>query len=152
MSAKDVVCLSFLVCSGLLVFAVLSSWLLHGPLTVGRNVMRITKLPTHNDLFNYPVGLLLCWGAGFIVQYIVRDIYRNTGATNALKTTAKWLGLTAQLLGVGLLWLAVPPLILGVLLEAIFVVPLRVSAMETSYFPFLQNWAFGLIILKAFCK
>lgn len=138
--------------SGLLLFGVLSSYLLHAPLTVGRWVMGLTGLPTHNDLFNYPVGLLLCWGAGFIVQYIARDIYRNAGAANALRSTAKWLSLTVQMLGVGLLWLAVPPLILGVLLEALFVVPLRVSLMETSYFPFLQNWAFGLIILKAFCK
>lgn len=138
--------------SGLLLFGVLSSCLLHAPLTLGRWVMGLTGLPTHNDLFNYPVGLLLCWGAGFVVQYIARDIYRNAGAVNALRSTAKWLSLTAQMLGVGLLWLAVPPLILGVLLEALFVVPLRVSLMETSYFPFLQNWAFGLIILKAFCK
>ncbi len=148
----ELVRLFLVVILGLLLFAMLSSWLLHGPLTTGRWLMKATHLPTHNDLFNYPVGLLLCWGFGFLVQYIVRDIYRNTGAVNAFRSTAKWLSLTAQMLGVGLLWLGLPPLILGVLLEALFVVPLRVSVMETSYFPFLQNWAFGLIILKAFCK
>jgi hypothetical protein len=43
-------------------------------------------------------------------------------------------------------------MILGILLETLFVAPMRLTVIETPFFPFLQNWALGLIMLKAFSK
>eukprot|EP00428_Durinskia_dybowskii_P073574 CAMPEP_0170412666 /NCGR_PEP_ID=MMETSP0117_2-20130122/31099_1 /TAXON_ID=400756 /ORGANISM="Durinskia baltica, Strain CSIRO CS-38" /LENGTH=1434 /DNA_ID=CAMNT_0010670389 /DNA_START=607 /DNA_END=4911 /DNA_ORIENTATION=+ len=137
---------------GFTYLAVISSWVLHAPLVTGRAVLELVRLPTHNDLFNFPVGLLLCWGVGFVFHFIWKDISRHAGAQGALSATTKWVLLTAQTIAVGVLWLAVPPLLLGILLEVLFVVPLRVPLYETPLIPFIQNWALGLIILKAFTK
>lgn len=138
---------------GLCVLALTSSWVLHAPLATGRLVMETAHMPSNNDLYSYPVGLLICWGAGYVVQYIALDVMRRNGdALNALAVVGKWVALAMKVLVVGAIWLAVPPLILGVLLEAMFVMPMRLPAYESPYFPFLQNWAIGLILLKAFTK
>jgi hypothetical protein len=141
-----------LVLAGLALLAVISSWVLHAPLAAGRWAMLALRMPTHNDLFNYPVGLLICWGACFVVHYIAQDIARNAGVRSALAATAKWVLLAVKVLTVGTLWLGLPPMILGILLETLFVAPMRLTVIETPFFPFLQNWALGLIILKAFSK
>jgi hypothetical protein len=143
---------SVLIMLGMGLLALSSSWVLHAPLFTGRYAMSLLRLPTHNDLFNYPVGLLICWGVGFVVQYIARDVARNADLYYASRAVVKWVVLAGKVLAVGTLWLAVPPLILGILLEAMFVMPLRLTMYESPFFPFLQNWALGLILLKAFSK
>jgi hypothetical protein len=143
---------SVLIMLGMGLLALSSSWVLHAPLFTGRYAMSLLRLPTHNDLFNYPVGLLICWGVGFVVQYIAQDVARNADLYYASRAVVKWVVLAGKVLAVGTLWLAVPPLILGILLEAMFVMPLRLTMYESPFFPFLQNWALGLILLKAFSK
>jgi hypothetical protein len=149
---QTVLCSSVLIMLGMGLLALSSSWVLHAPLFTGRYAMSLLRLPTHNDLFNYPVGLLICWGVGFVVQYIARDVARNADLYYASRAVVKWVVLAGKVLAVGTLWLAVPPLILGILLEAMFVMPLRLTMYESPFFPFLQNWALGLILLKAFSK
>lgn len=143
---------SALLVLSLMTLSLLSSWILHAPLTVGRWVMQSLSLSPYNDVYNYPIGMLLCWGCCFVVQYIVKDVARNAGAVSAVKSTLKWLAVAGKVLSVGVLWLGVPPFLLGVLIEALIIVPLRMTPFETSQFPYLQNWALGLIILKAVTK
>ena len=77
---------------------------------------------------------------------------RHAGVRSAFTATIKWVALAVKVLGVGILWLGLPPMLIGVLLETLIIDPLRLPVTETPLIPFMQNWALGLIILKAFSK
>ena len=107
---------------------------------------------TENDVFSFPLGTAVCWLAGFVVRYIYNDIMGDFNAKRVLMIVLKWCGIVLKVAAVGLLWLLVPPMLLGYLIEALMVVPVRVSINETPTYPFWQSWAIGLIALKVWTR
>lgn len=136
----------------LLLNAVLASWLLHLPLLTGRAALAAVKLPSNNDIFNFPTGLALLWGCLYVVRFVIQDVMHNWNTPALLRALCKWTTIAAKVLAVGLLWLLVPPMLLGLLLESLCLIPLRTPLMETPQFPLLQCWAVGLILLKVWIR
>merc|ERR1711871_986988 len=66
--------------------------------------------------------------------------------------TIKWCLIALKVVGLGALWLVVPPLLLGTLMESVIVIPARTSWLESPIYPWLQVWALGIIFLKIFLR
>jgi hypothetical protein len=144
----------------LLSFSLLSSWLLHVPLFVGRKVLAMSKFQDSDDIFCYPLGGLICYLGCYMLNFILLDFRRylidpirnqSYFATVAL-AVLKWVTLAFQVVVASTVWLVVPPLLIGYLLEAGVILPFRTDLHSTPSFPFLQSWAIGLILLKLFVK
>ena len=74
------------------------------------------------------------------------------GVQLLVSATIKWTSIALKVFGLGALWLVVPPLLLGTLMESIIVIPARTSWVESPVYPWLQVWALGLIFLKIFLR
>jgi len=139
--------LSLFIVFGMLLFAIISSWLLHGPLTVGRNIIDMLHVSTDNDVFNYPVGLAFCGAIAFVLNFIIQDLVLNRNIFGMLQVVWKWAYRALQFMIVGIYWLVIPPFMLGVIFESLFLNPVRGNTSMSS-FSLLECWAFGLIGLK----
>ena len=64
----------------------------------------------------------------------------------------KWLLISLKVLVLGGLWLVLPPLLIGYIIEAVLIVPFRTSLHETPIYPLTQCWALGLIFLKIWTR
>jgi hypothetical protein len=154
-SVPVVLRVGLLIGTGFFCLAVLSSWVLHLPLLTGRSVLGAASLPINNDMFSYPLGLLLCWGACYLLHIVAKDVLRSAqlqGMWSVALSIGKYVLLCVKILVVGALWSVVPPLLVGFLLEAIFVVPVRVPLYETPKYSFVEGWAVGFVLLKLGAK
>jgi len=75
-------------------------------------------------------------------------VWREIKQDSVISSVVKLAALSLKVLCTGLLWLPPPPLLLGLLLEAVILIPLRTPLYETPQYSFLQCWAIGLILLK----
>ena len=50
------------------------------------------------------------------------------------------------------IWLTIPPILLGTLLESLIVIPIRTPLSETPIYPWVQVWALGLVFLKIWIR
>ncbi len=141
-------------------FSLLSSWLLHVPLFVGRKVLGMSKFQDSDDIFCYPVGGLICYLGYYMLNFIILDFRRylidpirnQSHFVTVALAILKWVTLAFQVAVASTVWLVVPPLLIGYLLEAGVILPFRTDLQSTPSFPFLQSWAIGLILLKLFVK
>jgi len=138
---------------GFFSIAVVSSWLIHLPLKIGRPLLQLLlSADFNNDFFNFPVGLAVCWFLSYILRYIYNDIMVDANLKKLLFVVSKWLGIIAKVVLVGAVWLIVPPMLVGYLIEAFVMIPFRTTIYETPNYPFLQCWAIGLIVLKVWTR
>ncbi len=137
---------------GLMVFTFVSSWVVHAPLSIGRSLLALCGIPPTNDLFNYPAGLCVCWAGSFVVDYVYKDLANDLQVAAVVPVFWKWLLIVCKVLVLGTVWLLVPPLAVGLFIEALFIVPLRTPLNETPQYPFLQCWAIGLIVFKVWTR
>lgn len=105
-----------------------------------------------NDSVCYPLGLGTCWLLSFILRYIYKDVIGEFKMQRLFKVVGKWLLVIAKIAVVGSVWMLLPPLLIGYLIEATFVIPVRTSTMETPQYYFFQCWAIGLIVLKIWTR
>jgi hypothetical protein len=103
-------------------------------------------------MYNISVGFAVCWGVGYLMRYILRDTMRNTNFATVFQATAAWALIGVQVIVLGGFWLTIPPLLIGLLFEAIFDAPLRTPINETPRYPFVQCWALGLVMLKVWTR
>lgn len=139
--------LSVFIVVGMILLATISSWLLHCPLTVGRRLIDMLHVSTDNDVFNYPVGLAFCGAIAFVLNFIVQDLVLNRDVVGVMNVVWKWSVRALQFVLVGMYWLVVPPFMLGIIFESLFLNPIRGNTSVFS-FSLLECWAFGLIGLK----
>lgn len=66
--------------------------------------------------------------------------------------TFKWCVVGAKVSFLATIWLTVPPLMLGTLLESLVVIPIRTPLRETPVYPWVQVWALGLVFLKIWVR
>lgn len=138
---------------GLLLMTILSSWVLHIPLIVGRKSLQTVGIPPTNDIFNYPVGITISWAISKVGVYLLKDLVNNRNTIRSIiKAIQKWTILTVEVVVIGIVWLIVPPILIGYLLTASILVPMRASLNETPQYPFVQCWAIGLILLKVWMR
>ena len=139
--------LSVFIAVGMILLSTISSWLLHCPLTVGRRLIDMLHVSTDNDVFNYPVGLAFCGAIAFVLNFIVQDLVLNRDMVGVMNVIWKWAIRALQFVLVGMYWLVVPPFMLGIIFESLFLNPIRGNTSVFS-FSLLECWAFGLIGLK----
>jgi hypothetical protein len=65
---------------------------------------------------------------------------------------AKWLLIALKVVILGSFWLTVPPLLIGILVESMVIIPLRTPLQETPVYPWIQCWALGLVFLKIWIR
>lgn len=146
--------LALLLCCTL---GVMSSWLLHWPLSLGRLILPFLGLSGTNKIVNYPIGL----GALYMVvracaavlsdlqnRLLGPDVAPEDRLVVVSRLVNKWGLVVTKVSLAAVLWVSLPPLLLGYLFMALFVLPLRVRPEETPIYSFLQLWAFGLVGLK----
>jgi hypothetical protein len=162
----------------LLAFTILTSWVIHIPLFVGRYLLNTVYHFQSDDLFNYPIGFIICYIVVYTCQYILLDLlqighllhhhHHPVGPGGGqdvpenerppsmvwmfLLIVWKWVSLGVKIFVAGFLWLLIPPLLIGYILENLFIVPFRTETYTTPIFPFIQSWILGLIALKLFVK
>lgn len=125
---------------------------LHVTLTTGRFLVSFIDAKAEHDANNFCVGVATCGGLVYAGSFIVRDI-RSVELLHSIKTVFnKWGRIGAKLVVVGVCGLSVPPMLVGILNEAIVLNPLSVALDETPSFPLFRCWALGVIILKGWIK
>lgn len=146
--------LALLLCCTL---GLMSSWLLHWPLSLGRLILPFLGLSGTNKIVNYPIGLGALYMVARACVAVLRDLqHRLLGAdvapadrlVLATRLVNKWGLVVSKVSLAAALWISLPPLLLGYLFMALFVLPWRVRPEETPIYSFLQLWAFGLVGLK----
>lgn len=132
--------------------AIYSSWMLHGPLLLGRTLLSVSSLRIQNDLLSYPAGLILCLAFGHAGKYIVRDLVASPDTWQLLRVGWKWTRLVLQVSLGGFLWLTTLPLLIGYILEVFFVLPFRFDLHTTPVISVVNIWTTGIVLLKIFVK
>lgn len=94
----------------------------------------------------------MCWACSYFFKYFVRDVVQNANLGALIRTAFKWAMITLRVIILGVIWLTVPPLLIGCLFEVIVVTPIRTSAIETPKYPFVQCWALGFVVLKIWTR
>uniref|UniRef100_A0A673B0A1 RING-type E3 ubiquitin transferase n=1 Tax=Sphaeramia orbicularis TaxID=375764 RepID=A0A673B0A1_9TELE len=112
------------------------------PVCVGRWVMSFWMgTATVHELYTAASGLYVCWLSVRTATVLVSWVPQ--GPTVILSKAYKWI-MTA----VAVLLLGVIPLLLGVLFELVFIIPLRVPLVQTPLLNPWQDWAMGVLHAK----
>jgi len=130
--------------------------IVHVPLELGRLFFRWLRFPIGHDLYNYATGLTISYGM-FRLTYFLRDYIsqrdlRVENMHRVLAVLGHSVGVFLKWVALAVIWLGLPPLLIGCLLEAVIVVPLRTPLNETPVYPIAQCWALGLIFLKIWAR
>jgi hypothetical protein len=127
------------------------------PLTVGQASLRGLGLPasaTH-DLYSVVAGACLVWWATALCQHLAGVVAQSLGAADAsmlLRTASRYLVIGLKVALVASVWLTAIPFLIGILFEMLFLVPSLSQYNETPFYPLLQSWAMGLVLLKMWAK
>lgn len=107
-----------------------------------------------HDVYAMCIGVTVCWGLSQIITYIARDLHshRRAALITFFAVTSKWLFIGIKALLVIAVSLSLPPLLIGVLNEAIFYSPMSVGWTETPVYPLFRCWALGVIYMKGWIK
>jgi hypothetical protein len=141
----------------ILCLSLVSCWIIHLPLLVGRWAVQkvsvvLLQVQIRNDLVTLPAGILLCWAVGHLLNYVWKDFVRSPNTFQVITVGWKWTKLVVEVCIGGLLWMTVLPMLVGYVLGTLFVVPFRTEFAMTPYFPAVQTWALGLVLVKLFSK
>jgi E3 ubiquitin-protein ligase MARCH6 len=142
-------------CAGSLFVA--STLILHMPIRLGRTLLARLSLPTDHDFYCLGVGLMstwaLLWGGRGLLKTLQAHLGQGEPTNRAWVARVGGLMLVAGKAGVLLvLWLAVIPVMLGVLFELVIIVPARVPPDETPFISPYEAWALGLVFLKIWVR
>ena len=99
------------------------------------------------------------WIASILFQCVLRDLRPSmqtlavhVNVTTLFKSLSKWTAVTLKVTLVGGLWLSLPPLLVGLFVDAFFIVPLKTPLNETPLFGFGQCWVVGAVMLKIWVR
>lgn len=134
------------------------------PICLGRYVMALWSLGTHltpqkgdaptrpHELYTAAMGTYLCWLMSRGVALAVNLFPQGRQAV--IQKVKHWLSVGASYAmaaSIFVLMLGVIPLMFGLLLELVVVVPLRVPLDKTPVFFLGQDWALGVLYTKIAC-
>lgn len=127
------------------------------PISVGRVIFNsIPRLPfTHgikcNDFVAFSIGSYFIWaivaGASYSAEYI-----RSRGARLLVSQILKWCIIILKSSALLSLWIIVIPVLVGLLIELLVLVPWIVPVDESPVFLLYRDWAIGLIAMKCWTK
>jgi hypothetical protein len=90
-------------------------------------ILRYCRLSIENDLYCICLGFSIIVSAGVSLKFMVNEISQSATAV------------------VSLLVFGVAPLLLGLLVAVVVIIPLRTPHNESPAYPLLQCWAIGLL-------
>jgi len=105
-----------------------------------------------NDLHCYAIGVLLSWGVSKLCGLILKDLTMHTEFTQHLVTALNWLKKIIIATVLGSIWVFFIPVCIGITLEAVIIVPISVSRIESVKYPLLQSWAIGIVLLTLWTR
>uniref|UniRef100_A0A336KFC9 RING-type E3 ubiquitin transferase n=1 Tax=Culicoides sonorensis TaxID=179676 RepID=A0A336KFC9_CULSO len=134
------------------------------PICLGRYVMAVWSISTHltpqkgdvptrpHELYTAAMGTYLCWVMSRGIALAVNLFPQGRQAV--IQKVKHWLSIGASYAlaaSMFVLMLGVIPLMFGLLLEMVVVVPLRVPLDKTPVFFLGQDWALGVLYTKIAC-
>lgn len=151
------ICISLVICS--LIALTLPVWL-------GRKVMALWLVgappPSHqitatvaqtgikvHELYTTACGTYLCWLAARAISLLLSWLPQGRAAM--LARLKQWCILGAKTILASTILLGVIPLLFGLLLELVIIVPLRVPIHQTPVLFIWQDWALGVLYTKIAC-
>jgi hypothetical protein len=105
-----------------------------------------------NDLYGLAVGLTIIMGSFLLSRYIAKEVSRNSDFQAFLALLWTWTKIAAKSVTLGAIWFTVIPLLIGLLLDAAIVAPLRTPLNESPTYSLVQCWAVGLLVLKIWLR
>ncbi|XP_013140225.1 PREDICTED: E3 ubiquitin-protein ligase MARCH6 [Papilio polytes] len=122
------------------------------PVAIGRKVMALW-LPKASDgvheLYTAACGMYVCWAAGRGGALAAR--WARRGRAALLRRAALWTRRAARAALAALALLGLVPLMFGLLLELVLVIPLRVPLEQSPVLFVWQDWALGVLYTKILC-
>lgn len=91
-------------------------------------------------------------GLYFVGAHVAKEAHNQAELIAFVKLMMKWTVIGTKTFVLGSIWLTVLPLLVGILIEAIFIIPLWTPLSESPVFSFLQAWAVGLLALTAWIR
>uniref|UniRef100_A0A069DX87 E3 ubiquitin-protein ligase MARCHF6 n=1 Tax=Panstrongylus megistus TaxID=65343 RepID=A0A069DX87_9HEMI len=146
-------CLVVLVCCSLVIVSLVA---LTVPVFLGRKVMvhypQVTSTgsvgPVH-ELYTAACGTYICWVTARAVTFILSWLPQGRRAVTDM--LYNWLLVAAKSFIATFLLIVVIPLLSGLLLELVVVMPLRVPLDQTPVLWLWQDWALGVLYTKIVC-
>jgi E3 ubiquitin-protein ligase MARCH6 len=146
------VALILLVCVSLVIVSLVALTL---PVYLGRKVMSLypglqgaKPAPVH-ELYTAACGTYLCWVGARAVTLVASWLPQGRAA--GLRTLYSWTVVVLKSSCALALLFGLVPLLCGLLLELVLVVPLRVPLDQTPVLWLWQDWALGLLYTKIVC-
>ncbi|XP_060521489.1 E3 ubiquitin-protein ligase MARCHF6 [Cylas formicarius] len=157
------VALLMLVCVSLVVSSVIALTI---PVWLGRRVMALwlvgapppgpqisateakTEVKVH-ELYTAACGLYLCWLAARAVTLVLGWLPQGRAAM--MDRLKQWCLLGLKTIIASTILLGIIPLLFGLLLELVVVIPLRVPIHQTPILFIWQDWALGVLYTKIAC-
>ncbi|KAG5885923.1 hypothetical protein JTB14_010952 [Gonioctena quinquepunctata] len=136
------------------------------PVWLGRNVMSLwlvgapppapqisatdaqTEVKVH-ELYTAACGLYLCWLAARAVTLVMS--WMPQGRDAMMDRLKQWCLLGLKTIVASTILLGVIPLLFGLLLELVVIIPLRVPIHQTPILFIWQDWALGVLYTKIAC-
>ncbi|RZC36691.1 E3 ubiquitin-protein ligase MARCH6, partial [Asbolus verrucosus] len=155
--------LLILVCFSLVTFSLTALTL---PVWLGRRVMALwlvgapppgpqisasaaqTEVKVH-ELYTAACGLYLCWLSARAVTLVMSWLPQGRAAM--ISRLKQWCILGLKTIVASTILLGVIPLLFGMLLELVVIVPLRVPIHQTPILFIWQDWALGVLYTKIAC-
>ncbi|XP_044252941.1 E3 ubiquitin-protein ligase MARCHF6 [Tribolium madens] len=155
--------LLILVCVSLVTFSLTALTL---PVWLGRRVMALwlvgapppgpqiatnsaqTEVKVH-ELYTAACGLYLCWLSARAVTLVMSWLPQGRAAM--ISRLKQWCILGLKMMIASTILLGVIPLLFGMLLELVVIVPLRVPIHQTPILFIWQDWALGVLYTKIAC-
>lgn len=107
-----------------------------------------TEVKVH-ELYTAACGLYLCWLAARAVTLVLSWLPQGRAAM--MDRLKQWCLLGLKTIAASALLLGVIPLLFGLLLELVVIIPLRVPIHQTPILFIWQDWALGVLYTKIAC-
>lgn len=69
---------ALLIFMGIFALTIISSWVIHYPLALGRSLLNCINLQIDHDLYNLAAGFSGCWCLSFIYKYLSQNAIKNS--------------------------------------------------------------------------
>uniref|UniRef100_M4F0K7 E3 ubiquitin-protein ligase MARCHF6-like C-terminal domain-containing protein n=1 Tax=Brassica campestris TaxID=3711 RepID=M4F0K7_BRACM len=100
-----------------------------------------------NDLYAFVIGTYAFWTTISGTMYAIEHS-KSERTSVLLNQIWRWCGVVFKSSVLVAIWIFIIPVLIGLVLELLVIVPMRVPVDETPVFLLYQDWALGFIFLK----
>mmetsp|Transcript_36699 Transcript_36699/g.57343 ORF Transcript_36699/g.57343 Transcript_36699/m.57343 type:complete len:369 (+) Transcript_36699:51-1157(+) len=132
---------------GFSTLAVVAAFCIVGPVGVGRKLFSLVGLDVKHDVYPFASGFCLL---GIVLEGISRlkTIAESSGARGAYEAVIKATQQACKCAVAGSIILLLSPLLVGVLVDLVIGVPIRVLPNQTPILGTAHHWLIGLLVMK----